>query len=185
MAQPLRVLGLEIATLGFHVVGMADPGPVGLRTRMARGAWLPVLATLPPARLGMEAGGRAPSWARRVHAPGHEGRLIAPPSVNACVKPPQHATRDAAALGEAGTRPPLRLVPIHPRAPQESQAPQRIRARLSKARTALGHAIRGLLRASGMVLPPGMAQGPPSVVRPREDAQAKLPPLSTEGVWPL
>jgi hypothetical protein len=36
MAQHMSVLGIDIATLVFHVVGMDDTGAVVLRKRLAR-----------------------------------------------------------------------------------------------------------------------------------------------------
>jgi transposase len=110
---------------------------------------------------------------------------MAPPLVNADVKSPKHAPRDAEAICEAVTRPTRRVVPMKQLAPQDLQAWPRIRARLIKARTALVHEIRGLLREDGMVLPPGIAKVRTSVVRQIEAAQATRTPLSTEGFWPL
>jgi hypothetical protein len=64
MAPPSSVRGIDIAPWVVHVVGMHDSHAVGLRTRMARREWLRWIATLPPALMGMEAGGRAHDWAR-------------------------------------------------------------------------------------------------------------------------
>ena len=40
MAQKINVLGIDIAKLVFHIVGMDDTGHVVLRKRIARGALL-------------------------------------------------------------------------------------------------------------------------------------------------
>jgi transposase len=64
MAQQMSVLGLDIATRVFHVVGINDTGHVVLRKHMARGALLHFIATLPPAFIGMEPCGSAHYWAR-------------------------------------------------------------------------------------------------------------------------
>jgi transposase len=104
MAQTITVLGIDLATLAFHVVGMEDTGHVVLRKRIARGALLPFIATLPPALIGMEACGSAHYWARRFREHGHEVRLLAPPCVTASVKSPKNDTRDAEAICEAVTR---------------------------------------------------------------------------------
>jgi hypothetical protein len=53
MAQPIRVLGIDIAKLVFHVVGMDDSGQVVLRKRIARSELLTFIANLPPLRIGM------------------------------------------------------------------------------------------------------------------------------------
>ena len=78
MAQTMSVLGIDIAKLVFHVVGMNDRGHVVLRKRLARSELLHFIATLPPALIGMEACGSAHDWARRFREHGHEVRLIAP-----------------------------------------------------------------------------------------------------------
>jgi transposase len=49
MAQQMSVLGIDIAKLVFHIVGMDDSGHVMLRKRIARHEWLHCIAMLPPA----------------------------------------------------------------------------------------------------------------------------------------
>jgi transposase len=110
---------------------------------------------------------------------------MAPPLVNADVTSPQHETREAEAIGEAVTRPTMRVVPVTQLAQHAIQAWHRIRARLIKARTALVHEIRGLLSEDGMVLPQGIAKCRTSVVRQLEAEQAKRTPLSTAVFWHL
>jgi len=185
MAQKINVLGIDIAKLVFHIVGMDATGHVVLCKRIARGALLHFIATLPPALIGMEACGSAHYWARRFREHGHEVRLMAPPLVKADVTSPKHDTREAEAICEAVTRPTMRFVPAKQLAQQAIQALPRIRARLIKARTALVNEIRGLLSESGMVLPQGIAKFRPSVVRQIEAEQAKRTPLSTEVFWHL
>jgi transposase len=185
MVQKINVPGIDIAKRVFHIVGMDDRGHVGLRKRMARSALLHFIATLPPALIGMEACGRAHDWPRRLREHGHEVRLMAPQCVKAYVNSPKHDPRDAEAIGEAVTRPTMRVVPVKQLAQQDIQAWHRIRARLIKARTALGSEIRGLLSGYGSVLPQGLAKVRTSVVRQLEAEQAKLTPLSTEVFWHL
>jgi transposase len=79
MAQQISVLGLDIAKLVCHAVGMDDTGPVVLRKRLAHREWRYVLAKLSPLRMVMEACGSAHGWAQRFREHGHEVRLIAPP----------------------------------------------------------------------------------------------------------
>ena len=112
MAQQMSVVGIDMATLVFHVVGMDDTGAVVLRKRIARSEWLALIANVPPLRIGMEACGSAHDWARCVREHGHDGRLIAPQFIKAYVKSPQHDARDAEAIGEAVTCPTRRFVPI-------------------------------------------------------------------------
>jgi transposase len=96
------------------------------------------------------------------------------------VKSPKHDGRDAAAIGEAVTRPTMRVVPITRSEPPDLQALHRIRERLMKARTALVNARRGLLSEDGIVLPQSLAKFRALIVETLEDNQAKLTALSTE-----
>jgi transposase len=185
MAQTISALGIDIAKLVFHIVGMDDSGHIVLRKRIARSELLHFIATLPPALIGMEACGSAHYWARRFGEHGHDVRLIAPQYVKAYVKSPKNDTRDAEAICEAITRPTMRFVPIKQVEQQDLQALHRVRERLIKARTALVNEIRGLLSEYGIVLPQGMSKFRTWVVRPLEAEQAKLTPLSTEIFWQL
>jgi transposase len=59
MAQTLSVLGIDIAKLVFHVVGMDGAGHVVLRKRLVRSELLAFIAQLSPLRIGMAACGSA------------------------------------------------------------------------------------------------------------------------------
>ena len=179
MAQ-LSVLGIDIAKLVFHVVGMDDTGAVVLRKRLARSELLTFIANVPPLRIGMEACGSAHYWARCFREHGHDVRLIAPQFVKAYVKSPKNDVRDAEAICEAVTRPTMRFVPIKRVEQQDLQALHRIRERLMKARTALVNEIRGLLSEYGIVLPQGVAKLRALIVEKLEEEQRKLTPLSAE-----
>jgi transposase len=185
MAQTITVLGIDIAKLVFHVVGMDDSGHVVLRKRIARSELLTFIANLPPLRIGMEACGSAHYWARCFREHGHDVRLIAPQFIKAYVKSPKNDARDAEAICEAVTRPTMRLVPIKRIEQQDLQALHRIRERLMKARTALVNEIRGLLSEYGIVLPQSIAKFRALIVEKLEADQAKLTALSTEVFWHL
>jgi transposase len=185
MARKLSVLGIDIAKLVFHVVGMDDTGAVVLRKRIARSEVLHFIATLPPLLIGMEACGSAHYWARCFQAHGHDVRLIAPQFVKAYVKSPKNDTRDAEAICEAVTRPTMRFVPIKRVEQQDLQALHRVRERLIKARTALVNEIRGLLNEYGIVLPQSITKFRALIVDKLKEEQAKLTPLSTEMFWQL
>jgi transposase len=157
LAQTITVLGVEIAKLVFHVVGMHGSGPVVLRKRLTRRAVLTFIANVPPLRIGMDACGRAHDWARRFREYGHDVRLLAPQCVTPDVQSPTNDARDAEASCAAVPRPPMRVVPIKRVEPQDLQALPRVRERLMNARTAFVNAIRGLLSESGMVRPPSVA----------------------------
>jgi transposase len=185
MARTIHLLGIDIAKLVFHVVGMDDSGHVVLRKRIARSELLTFIANVPPLRIGMEACGSAHYWARCFREYGHDVRLIAPQFVKAYVKSPKNDARDAEAICEAMTRPTMRFVPIKRVEQQDLQALHRIRERLIKARTALVNEIRGLMSEYGIILPQGITKFRALVVSKLEDEQAKLTELSTEVFWQL
>jgi transposase len=185
MAQQLSVLGIAMAKLVFHVVGMDESGHVVLRKRLARSELPAFIATLPPLRMGMEACGSAHDWARCFREYGHDVRLIAPQFIKASVKSPKNDARDAEAICEAVTRPTIRFVPIKRVEQQDLQALHRIRERLIKARTALGNAIRGLLKEYGIILPQSITKFRALLVDKLQNEQAELTTLSAEFFWHL
>jgi transposase len=185
MAHPRRVLGIDIATRVLHGVGMADSRHVVLRKRLARRAWRTVLATVPPLRRGMDAWGSAHDGARCVREQGPDGRWIARPWVNASVKSPKPEARNAEAIGTAVVRPPMRVVPMNQLAQHDIQALHRGRVRRLPARTAVVHAMRGLLHEYGSVLPHSLATFRAVIIDTQEADQANLTVLSTAVCWPL
>jgi transposase len=72
------------------------------------------------------------------------------------VKTNKNDTRDAEAICEAMTRPPMRCVPIKTAAQQAMLALHRARQGLVKARTAQVNQLRSLLAACGIVFPQGI-----------------------------
>ena len=180
MTQKSSILGIDLAKLVFHVVGMDHAGHVVRRKRLARSELPRFMAHVPPLRIGMEACGSAHDWARRFRAHGHDVRLIAPHFVKAYVKSPKHEARDAEAMGEAVTRPTMRFVPLTEVAPQDLQALHHVRARRIKARTALVNEIRGLLNEYGMILPHGITKFRRLIVQRLEADEAQLTPCRRE-----
>jgi transposase len=187
MARKMSVLGIDIAKLVFHVVGMDDTGHVVLRKRLVRSELLPFIAQLSLLRIGMEACGSAHYWARCLREHGHEVRLIAPQFIKAYVKSPKNDARDAEAICEAMSRPTMRFVSIKQPEQQDLQALHRVRERLVQARTALVNEIRGLLNEYGIVLPQGITKFRTLILimSKLQNEQAKLTALSTEVFWQL
>ena len=147
MKPEMSVLGIDIAKRVFHAVGMDERGKIVLRKRLSRHDLIPFLAKLPPVLIGMEACGGAHYWARRFREHGHEVKLMAPQCVKPYVKSHKNDSRDAEAIAEAVTRPTRRLVPIKDVDQHDMQALHRVRERLRGERTALVHAVHGLLHA--------------------------------------
>jgi transposase len=183
--KKLRVVGLDMAKQVFHLVGMDEHGTILGRKRLYRAQVLACIAQRPPTRMGMEACGGAPYWARRFRAHGHEVKLMAPQLVKPYVKTHKNALRDAEAIAEAVTRPTRRFVPTKDVAQQALQALHRVRARLMGERTALVNEVHGLLHEYGMVIPKGVAKFRHAVVAQLESAQDTLTPLSQEMFWQL
>src|SRR5438093_6516502 len=78
MKQEMNVLGIDIAKHVFHAVGMDNTGKIVLRKRLSRHDLMPLLAKLPPVRIGLEACGGAHDWARRGRAYGPRGEAHGP-----------------------------------------------------------------------------------------------------------
>ena len=74
MTQQMTVLGIDMAKLVFHVVGMDDIGAVVLLKRLACGELLAFIANVPPLGMGIEACGNAHDWARCIREHGHAPR---------------------------------------------------------------------------------------------------------------
>jgi len=102
--QELKVIGLHLAKNVFQVHGIDDRGPKLRGAKLKRRRVLPYFANLPPVLVGMEACGGAHGWARRITAPGHRVKLMAPQHVKAYVQCNKTDARDTAAIAEAAVR---------------------------------------------------------------------------------
>jgi transposase len=185
MQHELHVLGIDLAKRVFHAVGMDNTGNVVYRKRLSRHDLMPLIAKLPPVRIGIEACGGAHYWARRFRAYGHEVKLMAPQFVKPYVKSNKNDSRDAEAIAEAVTRPTMRFVPIKDVDQQDIQALHRVRERLIGERTALVNEVHGLMHEYGIVIPKGVAKFRQAVVGKLEAEKDKLTPLSQEMFWKL
>jgi transposase len=185
MKPEMHVLGIAIAQHVLHAVGMDDRGNVVYRKRLSRHDLMPFLAKLPPVRIGIEACGGAHDWARRFREHGHEVKRMAPQFVKPYVKSHKNDRRDAEAIADAVTRPTRRCVPIKDVDQHDIPALHRVRERLIGERTALVHAVHGLLHEDGMVMPKGVATFRQAVVGKLEAEKDKRTPLSQEMVWKL
>jgi transposase len=130
--------------------------PVLVRPSVARGKLLELVASLPPCLIGMEACSGAHHWARVFQAHGHTVRLMAPKFVapyRLSGKKGKNDAADAAAIGEAVTRPNMRFVPVKSVQQQCELAVNRARQGFVAQRTATTNRIRGLPSEFGIVLP--------------------------------
>jgi transposase len=65
MQQALHTGAIDLAQQVLHLVGADTTGNILWRTRLTRQALRPFIAQLPPVRIGIDAWGGAPDWARR------------------------------------------------------------------------------------------------------------------------
>jgi transposase len=148
-------VGVDLAKNVLQVHGVDRNEKAVWRRKLTRESWLKVwLETVEPGcEIGMESCGGAHHWARRLQARGFRVRLIAPQLVAPYVKSNKNDANDAEAICEAMSRPHRRFVAVKTVEQQDIQAVHRIRADLSKQRTAKGNQIRGLVAECGLVAP--------------------------------
>ena len=105
-------LGIDLAKNVFAVHGVDATGRAALvRTSVARGKLLELVASLPPCLIGMEACSGAHHWARLFAAHGHTVRLMAPKFVVPYRLSGKRGKNDAAdAMQLTGNHDPVRQV---------------------------------------------------------------------------
>jgi len=112
-------------------------------------------ATLPPGCLvAMEACSSAHHWARKLRALGLDARLIAAHFVSPYRmegRSGKNDMTDAAAIGEAASRPSMRFVPIKSCEQQGVMSLHRVREGIKEERTGCINRIRGVLAEFGLV----------------------------------
>jgi transposase len=116
---------------------------------------------------------------------GHTVKLLSPQFGKPDVKGNKNDSRDAEAICEAVSRPPLRFVPLKTVESQDIQAIHRMRSRLIKERTALVNQIRGLLAERGIVIAQGITRLRKQLPVIVEDGENELTPLSREVIREL
>jgi transposase len=137
-------LGIDLAKPVFRLHGVNERGQVVVQKRVTRSKLRDTIAQLAPCVIGMEAWGSAQYWARELQQVGHTGKLMSPQFVKPSVKGNKTDRREAEAICEAGSRPPMRVVPLKTVESQDIQALHRMRSRLVTERTALINQVRGL-----------------------------------------
>lgn len=151
-------VGVDLAKSVFQGHGVDRSEKAMWRRKLTRENWLKVLLETvePGCEIGMEACGGAHHWARRLQAHGLKVKLIAPQFVKPYVKSNKNDANDAEAICEAMSRPHMRFVSVKTVEQQAIQAVHRIRAELTRQRTAKANQIRGLVAEYGLVAPKEM-----------------------------
>jgi transposase len=141
----------------FAVHGVDDSGRAALvKPKVSRADLLPLIATLPPCLIGMEACSGAHHWARQFRQHGHTVKLMAPKFVSPyrmTGKRGKNDAADAAAICEAVTRPAMLFVPVKEQHQQIILCLHRTRQGFVEERTASYNRLRGLIAEFGIVLP--------------------------------
>jgi transposase len=140
----ITTIGIDLAKDVFELHGVDGKGRVVLQRRLTRKRVIECMAKLPACLVGMEARGSAHYRAREIGKLGHRVRLMSPRFTRAYVKGNKNDANAAAAIREAVSRPSMRFVPIKNQQRRDIAAPHRVRAQLSKNRTALTNQMRGL-----------------------------------------
>jgi transposase len=153
----ILTIGIDLAKNVFAVQGVGESGKPELkRPAVPRAKLLPLVASLPPCTIGMEACSGAHHWARQFAAFGHTIRLMAPKFVTPYRQSGRRSKNDAAdaaAICEAVQRPNMLFVPVKSEEQQQRLMVHRARQGFIEARTATINRIRGLLGEFGIVLP--------------------------------
>jgi transposase len=150
-------VGIDLAKNVFAVHGVDDSGkPALVKPKVSRPDLLPLIATLPPCLIGMEACSGAHHWARLFRQHGHTVKLMAPKFVapyRMTGKRGKNDAADAAAICEAVTRPNMLFVPVKEEHQQIILCLHRTRQGFVEERTASYNRLRGLIAEFGIVLP--------------------------------
>ena len=174
----ITTIGIDLAKNTFSLHGVDRNGKACLRKSVSRNKLLPMLATLPPCLVGLEACSGAHFWAREISQFGHTVRIMAPKFVIPYRKGGKNDHNDAAAICEAVARPDMRFVPIKSAEQQAVLCLHRARQGLIRQRTALTNQLRGLLTEFGLVLPKGRYQTHEHIPAILEDAKNGLPDIA-------
>src|SRR6202042_536831 len=149
--QTVTTIGLDIAKSVFQVHGVDAAGHMLIRRQLKRRTVLAFFEKLPPCLVGIEA-----CASRELQALGHDVRLMPPAYVKPYVKRGKNDALDAAAVGEAVSRPDMRFVPIKSEEQQAMLMAHKTRDLLIKQRTMGVNALRGHLAEFGIIAAKGI-----------------------------
>jgi transposase len=157
MKEFIRI-GVDLAKSSFQVHAVESEGGRATTRKLSRSAMRAFFAGIKPCLVGMEACGSAHYWARELRAMGHDVRLMPPAYVKPYVKRGKNDALDAAAVGEAVSRPDMRFVPIKSEEQQAMLMAHKTRDLLIKQRTMGVNALRGHLAEFGIIAAKGIGQ---------------------------
>jgi len=129
----IAVIGIDIGTNSFHVIGLDDRGAIVLRQKWSRSQVEARFANMSPCLIGMEACVGAHHLSRKLIALGHDARLMPARYVRPYSKGQKNDFRDAEAIAEAVQRPTMKFVATKGADQLDLQALHRVRERLVSA----------------------------------------------------
>lgn len=165
----LSVIGVDIGTDTFHLVGFDAAARRVLRLKIERLAFPQVFEKLPRCIVGMKACLSADFVSRTLRRLGFEPRIIPAIYVKPFNKGQKNDCNDAEANAEAALRPNLTTVAEKSQDQLDLQALHRVRSRLVSRRTATINQIRAFLIEQGIAVRPGLrprTEGPSSASAP-------------------
>jgi len=172
----ITVIGLDIAKLIFHLIGLDKNGKQLIRKKLRRAQLLPYFANLPPCTLAMEGCSSAYHWEREFKKLGHQVKLLPAQHVKAHVRGNKNDYNDALAIAEACRVPQIRAVTPKTIEQQSLQALHRLRESSVSDRTALSNQVRGLLSEFGIIFNQGVSNLRRLLPSVLEDAENGLNP---------
>jgi transposase len=143
---PVSVIGIDIGKNSFHVVGQDQRGAIVLRQKWSRGRVETRLANIPLCLIGMEACVGAHHLSRKLHALGHDTRIMPAKYVRPYSKGQKNDFRDAEAIAEAVRRPTMKFIATKTADQLDLQALHRVRERLVSQRAGVTNQIRAFLK---------------------------------------
>lgn len=144
-------------------VAMETDGRVTERKRLRRKQMASYFSDKPGATVVMEACGTSHHWGRVLGSLGHRVELLPAQHVSKCRIGEKTDRRDVGAILSARRRQDVVPVPVKSAEQQAVCSLHRVRAALTKTRTARLNLLRGLLREFGVVIPQGAARVLPFV----------------------
>lgn len=135
----IKVLGIDLGKLYFHIHGVDSKGILVTRKKLKRKELLLFLSNLKPCLIGMEACGGAHYLARKCIEFGHEPKLMAAKFVKPYVKSNKNDFLDAEAICEAVQRPSMRFVTPRSMDQQTLGALVKVREAIVRRRNAIGN----------------------------------------------
>ena len=149
-------MGIDIGKNSFHVVGLDERGAIVLRQKWSRAQVEARLAKYSAVCDRMEACVGAHHLSRKLHAHGHDTRLMPAKYVRPYSKGQKNDFRDAEAIAEAVQRPTMRFVTTKTADQLDLQALHRVRERLVSQRTVIINQIRSFLLERGIAVRQGV-----------------------------